>query len=167
VLVSTSMSASVPIIFTPSIESQRLSIGARMMLLGLSLASLGVLILAHHLTPSPRGIGTHQQMGFQSCEFLQRTHLPCPTCGMTTSFSYFARGNWIASFYIQPMGFLLALACAGVFWGSLHMALTGAPLHRLLRQVRMVRCIVILMGFAIAAWGWKILIHLNGWDGWR
>jgi hypothetical protein len=31
----------------------------------------------------------------------------------------------------------------------------------------MVRFIVILMGFAIAAWGWKIFIHLNGWDGWR
>jgi hypothetical protein len=161
------VSASTPIIFTPSIEPQRLSVPARVMVLGLSLASLGVLMLAHHLAPSPRGVGTHQQMGFQSCEFLQRTGLPCPTCGMTTSFSYFARGNWIASFYIQPMGFLLALACGGVFWACLHMALTGAPLHRLLRQVKMVRFVVLIVGFAIAAWGWKIFIHLQGWDGWH
>ena len=46
-------------------------------------------------------------------------------------------------------------------------ALSGARQHNLLRQVRMVRFIVMVMGFAIAAWGWKILIHLNGWDGWR
>jgi hypothetical protein len=128
---------------------------------------MGVLILAHHLTPSPTGVETHLQMQFQRCEFLQRTGLPCPTCGMTTSFSHFAHGNWLASFYVQPMGFLLALACGACFWACLHMALTGAPLHHLLRQVKMVRFIVIFMGFGIAAWGWKILIHLNGWDGWR
>jgi hypothetical protein len=161
------VSASVPIIFTPSIEPQRLRLPARLMLLALSLASLGVLVLAHRLAPSPLGVGTHKQMGFQNCEFLQRTHLPCPTCGMTTSFSWFVRGNWVASFYVQPMGFLLALACAALFWACLHMAITGAPLHRLLRQVKQVRLIVIVMSFAIAAWGWKILIHLNGWDGWR
>lgn len=89
------------------------------------------------------------------------------TCGMTTSFSWFVRGNWPASFYVQPMGFLSALACAALFWGGLYLALTGAPIHRLLRQVNLLRCGVLLIGFAIAAWGWKIFIHLNGWDGWR
>ena len=161
------MSASVPIIFSPSIEPQRLSIPARGMVFALALLLMGVLILAHSLRPSPSGVETHMQMGFQRCEFLARTHLPCPTCGMTTSFSYFAHGNLIASFFVQPMGFLLALAFGAGFWACLFMAITAAPLHNLLRQVRMVRFIVLVMGFAIDAWGWKILIHLNGWDGWR
>ncbi len=137
------------------------------MVFAIGVALLGVLILAHALRPSASGVETHKQMGFQRCEFLARTGLPCPTCGMTTSFSHFAHGNAIASFFVQPMGFLLAIAFGAGFWACMHMALTAAPLHNLLRQVKVVRLIVIVMGFAIAAWGWKIFIHLNGWDGWR
>src|SRR6476620_6767805 len=120
------MSASVPIIFSPSIEPQRLSIPARGMVFALALLLMGVLILAHSLRPSPSAVETHMQMGFQRCEFLARTHLPCPTCGMTTSFSYFAHGNLIASFFVQPMGFLLALAFGAGFWACLFMAINAA-----------------------------------------
>jgi len=158
---------SVPIIFTPPVERQRLGHGGRVAALIVALAALSVLVIALQLKPSPDGTGTHLQMGFQQCQFLRTTNLPCPSCGMTTSFSYFAHGNFIASFFVQPMGFLLALAFGAGFWACLFMAITAAPLHNLLRQVRMVRFIVLVMGFAIAAWGWKILIHLNGWDGWR
>ena len=86
---------------------------------------------------------------------------------MTTSFSWFVRGNWLASFYVQPMGFLLALASGALFWAGLFIAATGAPVHRLLRQIRGVHWIVAILGFAIAAWGWKIFIHLGHFDGWR
>src|SRR5206468_11756997 len=148
----------------------------RLFALGLAIAAMSVLVTAVLLKPSPTGVGTHRQMGFlalhggdtaPSCEFLTLTGLPCPTCGMTTSFSWFVRGDWLASFYVQPMGFVLALATGALFWASLFMALTGAPLHRLLGQIRGLYWIVVLMGFAIAAWGWKIFIHLGHMDGWR
>src|SRR5438552_8317037 len=80
---------------------------------------LAVLIMAVRLPPNPDGVGTHQAMGFQKCEFMYRTGLPCPSCGMTTSFAWFVCGNWIASFYVQPMGFVLALLTGAVFWASL------------------------------------------------
>ena len=38
---------------------------------------------------------------------------------MTTSFAWFVRGNWLASFYVQPMGFVLALGTGALFWASL------------------------------------------------
>jgi hypothetical protein len=164
-----------PLVFTPPVGQQRVGIGGRLLALILSVVAVGVLVTALLITPSPEGVGTHRQIRAltvngaapPACEMLRRTGLPCPTCGMTTSFAWFVRGNWLASLYVQPMGFILALTTAGLFWAGLFIALTGAPLHRLLTQLRGVVWITALMGFAIAAWGWKIFIHLGHLDGWR
>ncbi|MEA2734980.1 MAG: hypothetical protein QOE14_1431 [Humisphaera sp.] len=158
---------SVPIIFTPPVEPQQVGLGGRLVALIVSLAVLAVLVTGLLLKPSPDGMGTHRQMGFQRCEFLRTTGLPCPSCGMTTSFSWFAKGHWLASLYTQPAGFALALACGAIFWAGLYIFITGSPLHRLARQVPGIYSVPIILGFFIAAWGWKIFIHLKGIDGWR
>ncbi len=163
----TETTAKIPIIFTPPVERQTLRAGGRVIALVVALAALAVLVTAVRLKPSPGGTGTHLQMGFQRCQFLRTTNLPCPSCGMTTSFSYFARGNWLASLYVQPGGFVLALACGAVFWAGLYAAVTASPLQRLLRQVPGIYSVPIILGFFIAAWGWKIFIHLKGMDGWH
>ena len=85
---------------------------------------------------------------------------------MTTSFSWFARGHLPASFYVQPMGALLALAAACTVWGGAYVALTGRPLHRLVYVLPARACLIGILGFAIAAWGWKVFIRLRGLDGW-
>lgn len=157
----------VPIIYTPPVERQTLTRGGRAVALLISLATLSVLIVALLLDPSSGGTGTHLQMGFQRCQFLRNTNLPCPSCGMTTSFSWFAKGHWLASLYVQPAGFALALACGAVFWAGLYAAVTGSPLHRLLRQVPGAYSVPVILGFFIAAWAWKIFIHLKGIDGWQ
>jgi hypothetical protein len=36
------------------------------------------------------------------CGFMQRTGLPCPTCGMTTATLAFAQGRIFEAFYTQP-----------------------------------------------------------------
>src|SRR4051812_18290656 len=99
----------VPLIYSPAPGSARLAMGPRLLALLIALSCLGVLVTAALLTPSPSGTGTHQRMGFQSCQFLRTTNVPCPTCGYTTAATWFAHGNWLASFYVQPMGFLFAL----------------------------------------------------------
>jgi len=157
---------SVPIIFTPPVARQTLTLGGRVAALIVALAALSVLIVALQLKPSRDGMGTHLQMGFQRCQFLRTTNLPCPSCGMTTSFSWFAHGNWLASLYTQPGGFALALLCGALFWAGLYAALTASPLHRLLREIPGIYSVPIILGFFIAAWGWKIFIHLKGIDGW-
>lgn len=154
-------SLDVPAIYTPAVQRQCVRLGGRITALVLALAALAVLVVAVTLPPSGTGVGTHRALGFRACEFLERTRLPCATCGMTTSFSHFVRGQWHLSFYVQPMGFLLALGCGAMVWGGLYIALTGSPLHRLLHQLPALYTVPIIMGFGIAAWGWKIFIHLN------
>lgn len=145
----------------------RASAWARLLALAVALGCLAVLVRAATLPPSPTGVGTHTAMGLLPCNFQVRTGLPCPSCGMTTSFAHFARGNLAASFYTQPMGMVVALAAACSVWAGLYVAATGRPVYRLLRLLPGRYYFIPLMTFAILAWGWKILIQLNKWDGWR
>lgn len=141
----------------------------RLLAAGIALGCLTVLCIAAWLKPNPLGYGSHTTppLRMQSCAFLERTGLPCPSCGMTTSFTWFARGNFAASVYIQPMGALLALLSACAVWAGFYVAITGRPIYRLLQLVPGRYYLIPLLTWALIAWGWKILIHLNGWDGWR
>lgn len=130
-------------------------------------ACLAVLVVAAWLPPSPAGLGTHaRSLGLPPCNWLRTMKFPCPTCGMTTSFSWMAKGNLLASVYVQPMGAVLALLAAACVWGGFYIALSGRPAHRLLALVPTRYTLLPLLFLGILAWGWKILIHLNGVDGW-
>jgi len=160
------VSVAAPAIYAPRYPVSRLTTGARAGFAALALGCLAVLIVAAILPPSHQGVSTHTQLGFKPCEFLERTGLPCPSCGMTTSFSLFAHGKLLGSFYVQPMGFVLAVVTAGGFWVASYLAITGKPALRLMRLIPGRYYVVPLMAFAVAAWGWKIFIHLRGIDGW-
>ena len=156
-----------PIIYAGRRRDPRVPVSGRFLAMGVALACLLVLIVACGLSPSNDGFGTHQQLGMAPCGFLQRTNLPCPACGMTTSFSWFARGNLAASFYVQPMGMVLAAICGWCVWGAGYVAITGRPVYRVLSVVPEKIYLFPLLALAIAAWGWKMYIHLHGIDGWR
>jgi hypothetical protein len=156
-----------PLIFSPPPVRSRMDTGDRAMALMISMICLAVLITAALLPPSPDGMGTHTRLGLQSCEFYKNYHIPCPSCGMTTSFAWFARGNLLASFYVQPMGTALALLAAISFWTGLYVAITGRAAHRLLLILPSRYYVIPLLSWAIIAWGWKIFIHTHGIDGWH
>jgi hypothetical protein len=85
-------------------------------LLGLALALVGVFAVAWWLTPykddgSPRSLATHQQLGLPPCTFFYTTGVPCPSCGMTTSFSLLMHGDVINSLRANAVGTLLAVFC--------------------------------------------------------
>jgi hypothetical protein len=86
---------------------------------------------------------------------------------MTTSFAWLARGNLLASFYVQPMGFLLGLLTILAIWTAFYVAATGRAVYRLLALGPSRYYVPGLLAWAILAWGWKIFIHLHGIDGWR
>ena len=48
--------------------------------------ALAPLVIAAALSPSNAGHGTHRQLGLPACGWQTNMGLPCPTCGMTTSF---------------------------------------------------------------------------------
>jgi Protein of unknown function (DUF2752) len=69
----------------------------------------GLLVVARKLEPDPRGFGTHTQLGLPRCAFLTLTGRLCPTCGMTTSFTWLTRGRIDRSWQANPAGCLYAL----------------------------------------------------------
>ncbi len=66
------------------------------------------------LQPDARGFGTHQQLGLPPCMFEAYTHVPCPGCGLTTSFAHMAHGHVLQAFGAHLMGPFLFLLTLGV-----------------------------------------------------
>jgi hypothetical protein len=94
------------------------------------LAAAGVaalLILARKLEPDRRGYGTHTQLGLRPCAYLTVTGRLCPTCGMTTSFAWFARGRLDRSWQANPAGCLYALLCVPAFAWLVTSAIADTP----------------------------------------
>jgi hypothetical protein len=70
---------------------------------------LAVVITATQLTPAPAGMGTHQQLGLPPCGFLVVTGVPCPGCGLTTSFAHMVRLQFTGATRANPFGVMLFL----------------------------------------------------------
>ncbi|MGB8032163.1 MAG: DUF2752 domain-containing protein [Terracidiphilus sp.] len=73
---------------------------------GLLAFACSVLAIAAWLKPAAIGYGTHMQLGLPPCNFLRVTHLPCPTCGMTTCFAWAIRLQFRKAFFANPFGVL-------------------------------------------------------------
>jgi hypothetical protein len=83
----------------------------------IAVGALSVVSIARWLEPDPRGFGTHQQLGLPACAFHTMTGMPCPTCGLTTSFAYMARLQITSSISAHPLGvplFALTTIAIGV-----------------------------------------------------
>jgi hypothetical protein len=142
----------------------------RLLAAALAAGALTMLSIGAWLRPggaSGEGTATHTQLGLPPCQFEARTNLPCPSCGFTTAVTFFAHGNVAASIYIQPMGFVIAVIAAASVWVGGYIAVTGRPVHKLMGFLPSQVWFVALLGIAIAAWAWKIWIHVSGRDYWR
>jgi uncharacterized protein DUF2752 len=157
----------VPAIYSPRIERTAVTFWGRILALAISAGCLQMLIIGARLNPDPAGMGTHTQLGLPACSFAAATGLPCPTCGMTTSVSWLARGNLAASFYVQPMGAVIGLIAIAAFWLGIYVAITGRAAYRLILFIPSRYYVFSLLSFWIIAWAWKIFIHLRGFDGWH
>jgi hypothetical protein len=81
--------------------------------LAVAVAAGALLCLARFLQPSPKGVGTHVQLGLPPCAFFHFTGIPCPSCGLTTSVAHAARLHFYEAFITQPFG--LIVFCAAIF----------------------------------------------------
>ena len=78
------------------------------------------LVVAANLRPNAKGYGTHQQLGLAACTFQKQMGMPCPSCGMTTSWSHMVRLQWQQSMQANAAGAILAiLASFTVIWCGL------------------------------------------------
>jgi hypothetical protein len=62
-----------------------------------------------------------------SCVFRDLTGVPCPTCGATRSVVHLARGEFFASFGMNPLVSLCFVIAAFAFFYSLITLLVGVP----------------------------------------
>lgn len=116
-------------------------------------------MVATMLSPSEKGLGTHQQLMLPECGWITIFDLPCPTCGMTTAFSHAANGNLPASFLTQPLGALLALATAIAFLSGMFVAFTGSRIGSMFGRLWTYRTGWIIAGLVVVSWGYKVLSY--------
>jgi len=99
----------------PAFRASRLGLPigwkVRSLLIGWSLLLIAGFGFAIQIKPDPRGFGTHQRFGFAPCVIRNQLSIPCPSCGMTTSFSHFVRGQIRQSAEANTAGLVLALVC--------------------------------------------------------
>ena len=117
-----------------------------------------LLLLAAWMTPSTEGLGTHQQLGLAPCGWIVYGGIPCPSCGMTTSFAHAADGNFLGSLQAQPAGAVLAFltACALVIAGW--QLVSGERLLGFCTDRLGARFFLFFGVLVVVAWIYKILV---------
>ena len=124
--------------------------------------SAAVLGTAIHLSPDPSGMGTHKQLGLSECGFLSLTQLPCPMCGMTTTFTHLAHFQIIEGVVNQPFGLILfsGTVVAAVV-GGLDLILARGRWRSVLswlEQRESIVASVLILGM-LFGWIYKIALH--------
>lgn len=114
-------------------------------------------IVARFLTPDPRGLGTHQQLGLPPCSMRVLFDLPCPSCGMTTSWSLFSRGNFNESIQTNTGGFLLACLATVSLAIGLHAIFRRKPARRNSTRAITISLLAIF-GISVSQWLWRHLL---------
>ena len=125
----------------------------------LLIGASSILVVAAWLEPDPSGVGTHLQLGLDGCVILSLFELPCPMCGMTTTFALMADRQWLAAIKNQPFGVVLFFmtvftAIVSAFevidprsrWAATLDRFNGAE----------VTFVVAFFGLMMAAWAYKI-----------
>ncbi len=132
-------------------------------LMGLALALIAVFAVAAWLNPynadgSPRTLATHQQLGLPPCNFYRFTGLPCPSCGMTTSFALLMHGDLWNSLRANAVGTMLAGFCLLLIPWCLASALFQRTLF--IRSMERAFTWVVLVFLGLMLLRWVIVIGL-------
>ena len=150
----------VPPIYVRDLRAEPLGVLERGVAAVVCAGALAGLVVAALLRPDPSGMGTHEQLGMTPCGWIRMYNVPCPACGMTTSFAHFARGSVFTAVVGPSAGAELAVpAAVKVFVGG-YLAITGKPVFSLVRGVSGGYIALGLGLLIVAAWGYKMAVHL-------
>jgi hypothetical protein len=148
-----------PDVYTPgyALDTFEYSKSDQAKYIALGVASAACLITARLLQPSARGVGTHEQLGLPPCAFLYLTSIPCPGCGLTTSFAYAARLNFYDAFITQPFGPILFCLMALSVPLTLYLIYSRIPCSKLRRPARLNRALPVMITLYLLSWLYKII----------
>ena len=126
--------------------------------------SFVTLLVARLLEPDPSGMGTHLQLGLNPCSFWLWFNLPCPVCGMTTTFSHMAHFQFLEGFVNQPFGAFLFLVTVSAMFVSILDISTGKGLIQAWLKWIVQRekgfILLMLLGLLLS-WGYKITMVMS------
>ncbi|MFN3188964.1 MAG: DUF2752 domain-containing protein [Aureliella sp.] len=117
----------------------------------------GTLLTARVLRPSPNGLGTHQQLGLPPCTSIVLWDLPCPACGMTTSWAHMVRGQVLEAFYANAGGALLSIIALVCIPATCYFSLAGLATKRERFSLFLAASLLIAIVVAIAQWYFRSL----------
>lgn len=135
-------------------------------LLAIALGLLGVFSIAAWLNPydeegNARRLETHLQIGLPPCTFRSLTGIPCPSCGMTTSFALLMHGDLANSLRANAVGTLLALFGLAVLPWSLASAVFGRPL--LVRSPERAVLGIVIVFVVLLLTRWLVILTLGSY----
>jgi len=117
-----------------------------------------VFVVATRLEPSPRGMGTHTQLGLPPCHLALVTGKPCPSCGMTTAFAWFVRGRLDRSWGANPAGVLLAAASLALIPWLVAGAARGRTCFTRSLERPLIGLLVATVALSLLSWTVRLLL---------
>lgn len=140
----------------------RAPVTERMVAAVVALLASSVLAVAGTLAPDARGHGTHTQLGLSPCSTMARLGRPCPSCGMTTAFACFVRGDVIGAIKAQVLGTVLAACTLLAILGGAATALLGASFRLILRRIFVDRIEWLYVLIVLIGGSWAIKAYTLG-----
>lgn len=149
----------------PAREPQRARSPEHWIVLALTTTSLAVFVaFALFVKPDARGFGTHEQLGLPPCRTIEWWGVPCPGCGVTTSFALAAHGDLLGALRTQPFGAVLGVLVPLVALWGLVVHFRGRDLRREISRALRPRLVVVLVALFVGAWLYKVA-SFRGWLG--
>jgi len=101
---------------------------------------------------------THRQLGLPECNFKRVTGLPCPSCGMTSSFALLMHGDLVNSLRANAAGTFLALACLAYIPWALMCGFLGRRLFIMSFDRLLTRFVVWFLVLMLCRWVVVLLV---------
>ena len=141
-------------------------------LVGIALGLTALFAVAALLNPyrsdgSARRMETHMQLGLPECTFKRVTGLPCPSCGMTTSFALTMHGDFIDAVRANSVGVMLALTLLVAIPWCLFSALCRRTLFIRSAEHALMVMVIGLLSLMLVRWAalvaLKVWLHSDAW----
>ncbi|QDU39914.1 hypothetical protein Mal4_42680 [Maioricimonas rarisocia] len=144
------------------VEGYPLVRASRVLLLAWSLFLIAGFGLAFWLDPDPRGYGTHTRLGLPPCSLRILFGIPCPSCGGTTAFAHFVRGQWIAAVEANVAAFVLAVTCATMIPWCWYSAWRGRLWKVTDPSMALLSLLLVLAGVSAVQWLVWLIVPVAG-----
>lgn len=109
----------------------------------------------------PKKQETHRQLRLPPCSFYRMTHLPCPSCGFTTSFSLVMHLDLINALRANSVGTILALFCICVVPWAIISAWRGRYVLVASGEQTLIVCLVAFVAMMLIRWSIILTIALS------